>query len=457
MIKFNLQHFAVMDDLMLGNLGEQKKKKKTVPRLPTTSVVQPPKVETPTLPETRVVNGQTLVKNERGAWEVQGGASAPTDIRTNPNYRSTEQREQARVETPTTTSSLDIKSGLEAEKQSKGLQAMKDAFKNAFASTQASIQGQREALVPQFRTERSRIGVEDTMARTGAEKIQATQGLSGAGARSQSDIAQNVITAGALGQSRTRQSEREGQLDALEAEAARQRDFGIAQAEAGVEQAVIQGQIDAETARVANELKQAEIADQRAYDLYLDELNRANEREILVLKNELERENTLLDAEIADARAANDNARAIQLENIRSQNDIKLQGIRDSNAMARVQQGTIGNLAEIEARRQSELDQIAARGTESDDTTPQFSNSAVNSALTNAINASKQRFEQANTNIRRNDPFATTAEFTRTDEIRAVEQFLVDNADNLSPAQGQEIMFRYDLDPNVIARLLGGN
>lgn len=165
------------------------------------------------------------------------------------------------------------------QRQSK-LDAMRDMFNKAFESQKSEIESTREGLTPRFRTERSNIGTADTMARARTEAIQAGQGLSGAGAASQSDIAQNVITQGALGQSRATEAEQNRLLDQAILQAAQQRDLGIAQ----------------------GELQEAQLADERAYQQQL--LNQQIAREDQLRREAQAREDLLLGQQRQDTAQA---------------------------------------------------------------------------------------------------------------------------------------------------------
>ena len=89
--------------------------------------------------------------------------------------------------------------------------------------------------------------------------------------------------------------------------------------------------------RLASEAAQAkamQLQDERDYELYIRELDRIDNNELLKLKQSIDQENAILDAEIREAQSIGDNQRAIQLDAVRTSNDAKLEGIKQSNRLA---------------------------------------------------------------------------------------------------------------------------
>jgi len=441
-----------------------KNKKIVTPKIKPPNVTKTvTKVSTPTV-ETPVISDlerqrQENARKDRERYEADKALAAEYAARgeVEPTRVSFEERKRRQSESSGKTEDpvkQEAARDFAAEARAAELDRIKAAFDNALGVQKEEIGAARKALVPEFRTERSRIGVEDTMSRTAADKLAATQGLAGAGSMAQTDIAQSVITGGALGASRQRESDRRAELDRLEQQAIREAEFGKAQAEAGASIQELQAMATKQENQRLQAIKDAEVNSEREYEQLVREYEQTSEESLLRLKNELEQDNAYIDAEIKEALAANDFERTKELEGIKAQNDVKLQGIRDANAMARVQAGTDGNLAEIAARGEETRRTEELKGQLKDEDEPIYSNTAVNKALSNAIESSKQRFEQANANL----PFGSpTTQYGDIETQNAVKQFLLENVDNLTSEQGQEIMFKYDINPEELSRALGGN
>lgn len=107
-----------------------------------------------------------------------------------------------------------------------------ESFENAFQSQIGSIGAEQAGLGEQERKQQAQIGVSDTMARKASQNILARQGLSASGAASQSDIAQNVITQSARGQSSEQFNNLRADIQRRLTEAKAKKDFGVAQAQA---------------------------------------------------------------------------------------------------------------------------------------------------------------------------------------------------------------------------------
>ena len=91
------------------------------------------------------------------------------------------------------------------------------------------------------------------MQREGVRKLQAARGLSGSGARTQSEISQNIATGGALTASKLQEDQQQADLDAQEVLAEQQRNYAIQQAEAGAEVAGLESDLRLEESRIAKE------------------------------------------------------------------------------------------------------------------------------------------------------------------------------------------------------------
>ena len=398
----------------------------------TPPVIAPPKIETPV--ETPVESDLARQGRERHEAELAFEQKQIEQGITPETRKPFEQRQADRAaEAPPVEE--EAARDFAAEARAAELARIKAAFDQALGTQREEIGVAREALVPQFRTERGRIGTEDVMSRKGLEKIQATQGLAGAGAATQSDIAQSVITAGAMGESRARESERRAELDRLEQQAIRETEFGKAQAEAGASIQELEAMAQAQAAQTAAELKQAEIRDERDYDLFIRELDKFDEREMLQFKNAIEQENTILDAEIQRARDERDFGTATALEAQKAANNIKLQGVRDAGARALEGQRQAGRL-ELEAEKQAgrlEEEEVAAEG-------DQFEDRVFTTGIDRELDA--------------------LGEFTEPVVLKTrAAELLVDSVkagDITSDEQLKRLMIQYGLSESDIDQFLGG-
>ena len=130
-------------------------------------------------------------------------------------------------------------------------------FQNAFKNSQALATQQQADLVTDNRTQTGQLRTDDTMARAGTAKIQATQGLAGAGSASQTNTAQNVIQQGATSALTAQTNQIKADINAKLAEAQNARDTGIATAESEADITKLQNKLAAlervEATATANE------------------------------------------------------------------------------------------------------------------------------------------------------------------------------------------------------------
>lgn len=132
-----------------------------------------------------------------------------------------------------------------------------DRFKTAFEQTQGRLTQEADAVDPRFRQQESLIGTQDVMARTGAAKSREIGGLGQSGAIGQSEMAQNVITQGALGASREQEQNIRADIERRVSEAQMMRDQGIATAESEADLMIMQNQL-AELERIEADKKASE-------------------------------------------------------------------------------------------------------------------------------------------------------------------------------------------------------
>ena len=219
-------------------------------------------------------------------------------------------------------------------------------FKSAFNTTSGRLSQEKAGLTPQYRNERALIGVQDTMNRTAAEKSRAMGGLSMSGARGQEEIAQNVITGNRMSDSQARESEQRADIERRLSEAVNLREQGIATAESEADIANLTNQLKDLEAAQARAYDKADTAEQRAYNerltaderqykekqaatqreqeladinserlynLTRDEINRASDKEILEMKQNMDKEMAYIDSAIRQAETSQDFALQNQL------------------------------------------------------------------------------------------------------------------------------------------------
>lgn len=246
-----------------------------------------------------------------------GGDVLPPDI---PQYQPRERQEFDDTQIADTREQM-----LELQKQ----QAVR-AFQDAFASTQRGLEAERGQLDPMRRQAIGQVRTEDVMAQQAAEQRAAGMGLAGSGAMAQSDIARSVATGQRMSDISQQFTNLEADINRRLQDAQSQMAQGIATVETEMEMSKLQSQLDDLNAQKSAALKQAELQDERDWEMYLRELENYDQRQLDTFRNDLEQENMLLDAQIREAEAAGDQVRKIELENLKSANDIKLAGVRAS-------------------------------------------------------------------------------------------------------------------------------
>lgn len=181
----------------------------------------------------------------------------------------------------------------------------------------------------------------------------------------------------------------------------------------------------------AQAAKEAEINSEREFELYKDNIDRLNNLEVIKLKDDLEKENTLLDAEIQLARDNNDFEQAKVLEGVKQANRIKLEAINSSNT-----------IKEIEARGGQDRLTSEFRDTLKDEEEveePLFSDSDINFSVNRAIQGATSTLED----------FEVTPEI----EKQAVKEWIISNVDSITAEQGDNLVIRYSLNDSDLAEI----
>lgn len=445
MIKFNLQHFAQVIDAFADEVEKKKKKKSPVTRASTPRL-------TPTIPTVAPKQEVAPVVQQQADNQIPNFLRLTDEQRDEQKRRSgvMEQREAEKeiVSTPTTTAPIsttaqdktNLIDALAATKKQQQMAQLRRAFDKATGAQESRL----EKIPGEFRTAQTDVRTRGDLAQKGVEKISAI-GATGRGSLAQSALAQNVITqgqAGALTQQEVEaKTEIKNRIADLEADFA----AGVANIEMEAEAERLQRQLDSIVAKEQQEIKQAEIKDQRDYDMFIRELDKYDDREMLVFKNEIDRENTLLDAEIQRIRDAEQSERdsilkqqlfeqAQVLEEQKAQNNLKLRAMADANAMARVGASTAGRLAEIEARGEQDrlTDEAEARlkGIEAEEVVDRFEDKVFTTAIENQLSEFAEAEERRQVAARILVDAAKKDEITTDDQLtRLMRQYGVSETD----------------------------
>lgn len=245
-------------------------------------------------------------------------------------------------------------------------------FLEAFGKTQSQLAQEREAVGRQAQEQRRIARVEDTMARRGAEQLQARGGLSMSGAASQSALGQDILQSNILGGISQREQLGRADIERRLSEAQQARDMGIARAGAEAEISDLESQLRQQEADQAFQREQQLLAEERAYQsreaaldraftmsreeadrqftLARDQSLAATQRERDVFLAQLEQDNAILEAQLQQARDTNNAVLERQILEIKHQNDLALEGVRSANDMAQIRERGAQDRASIKAR-----------------------------------------------------------------------------------------------------------
>lgn len=298
--------------------------------------------------------GKLLSGNDQQAAQELTARGGLVDGKLQTGWQNLQPTAQQTPQTPAQTPESIIQQ-IQQQKIEKAKQAMLAGIQAQREQSQAASQSERQALQQSAMQQRGRIGVEDVMSRRARENVLAQGGLAASGARGQGEIAQNVITQGALGQNRAqeqqglldigrRQSEYEARLNQQALEAQTQAELqGL---DYRLQDLYSQQQADREQAALESERAFTLSRDEadRQFTLARDEAQTLSQRERDLLQADIQREQTLLDAEIQRARDSKNfereqqlmrqkQANDIQLEGIRTANDIRLEGVKQQNRL----------------------------------------------------------------------------------------------------------------------------
>lgn len=201
-----------------------------------------------------------------------------------------------------------------------------------------AVRERGEAIAPKFKELRSAANVSTQLGQKRLKDLFAATGAqAGTGAARQIAAEQGLqAKRGAL---RVQEAKEEAQVAKDLSDIKSERAFLEQQIRSGTASALVSQQLADLEAKQAQAVKDAEIRSEREFTLMRDEMAQMNKESLALLDNQLRQENTILDAQIQEARDNLQFEQAQVLEAQKSQNNIKLQAMRDANAMARIEAG----------------------------------------------------------------------------------------------------------------------
>lgn len=254
------------------------------------------------------------------------------------------------------------KQDLDSKLVSANKQRAIDSLNAQFAKSSGRLDQEESAIAGNFRTAEGNVRTRDTLNRAGKSKFLDIGGLGQSGQVGQSAIAQNIATQGALGQLNQQELEQRADIERRRTELVAAREQGIADFETDAEIQRIESQLRSAEAQAEYDREKSTLAESREYDDYLRRVEFANDVQLLEEKNRLAQQNTILDAEIDDARANNDLVREIQLTNEKAVIDLQLEALRQSGRQQLESQQQAGRFGLENLRSANTQAEILARG-----------------------------------------------------------------------------------------------
>lgn len=321
-------------------------------------------------------------------------------------------------------SEADIRQQLIDANVAENIRGLEDVFRKTTGALEASEAGLEE----RFRGQRGDIREQDIMEREATRKLQAQRNLANAGAVGQSDISQKVITMGALSQSAAQEENIRADIQNQLVEAKAALSSGIAGAENQGRVFALTEQLRDIQEQKARDLAKVELGDQRDYDMFIRELDKADDDELRVIEDEINRKNEGYRSQLRIAEANNDFTNAKQLRAIIDSNTLKLEEVRTSNDLL------------INAQKQRLEDESYEKRLKEED--QGFDTGVFEDGINRAIESILV------------DP--ATGQRNQTQVKASASQFLVDNAKHIrNDAQLDELMILYGLSKDDIDSLLG--
>jgi hypothetical protein len=338
-----------------------------------------------------------------------------------------------------------------------------DSLNAQFAKSSGRLNQEEEAIAGNFRTAEAGVRTRDTLNRAGKGKFLDIGGLGRSGQVGQSAIAQNIATQGALGQLNQQELAQRGDIERRRSELVLAREQGIADFETDAEIKSIESQLRSQEANAEYDRERAILVESREYDEYLRGIELANDAELLQEKNRLDRENTILDAEIAEAVANNDLVREIELtkekaildlqsETLKQSGRLELEGKRQSGQFGLESRRQEGQLTLEDRRAANTQAEIAARGEQARIT------DAAQAELKGEEDGVADRFPDSvfTSNIgiltKEFDEFTPVEEVRETVALGLIDQ--VNNGNIVNDTQLQRLLIKYNLTEGDIDAII---
>ena len=453
-MKFNLQFFAMLDILDPTKSLKSQVKKQTNPNIdildstksrPTTNKVAPRVPSIPKITAPTENNNQNLVRKSDG--KVFGTYEEGVEFR----RRQAEQdaaRAQDEANRNVTGPVIPAKTTQVAEAEPQvdtadQLRKRREAmlvrnFQNAMSARTRQAETERAQLTPAFRQARTDVETRNVMDLAGAEKLAQVRGEGQAGSLGQTELGLNVAKQGALTGLNQQELQARADIERRLTEDKMKLEQGLLNAQEEADIQLLEAEIRSQEAQAEYERERADLLESREYDEYIRQVENADERELLAFKQQLVERNKEIDFQIKEAQSTNDFAREMELTKQKADNDARLEGIRQYGRIQLEDRRTANTLTEIAARNQA---------TESDE--PIYDDSTINSALGNFLKQSEEQYnstqaQTTGTDIRGNIT-DTSRQYTEATRQNDVLNWVVNNAADLSPEQGANILKEFGL------------
>ncbi len=240
-------------------------------------------------------------------------------------------------------------------------QAAVSGIEQAALKSRQAVEQERALIPEQFKTQRTGIKTQSQLGGESFKKFLQRRGLEGSGAASQAEIARMSTLQSGLGQSTLAEEQAQQQASRRLQDIETQRQFGLQQAEAGIagetaqQQLARLGQLEqrdfqSEQARIGREFDLAKLQQSQAFSEQQRINQNLNDQDMLLLRNDLDRENAVLDTQLLEARADNNLIRERQILADKEQIAARQLALESDARMQQIRLQTSGSLSQIGAR-----------------------------------------------------------------------------------------------------------
>ncbi len=388
-----------------------KKKKKVIKPITTVKKVVPV-IATPTKAPTATATAEPpLQKKPVSTWEQAGFATAKEfndykkgQVAKQAKYgggRFTEEtslkreRENAakQVQAPPVPQGPTAEQIKERMRQAK-LQAAKNRLLGLRDKGISDLNADSEALARYAEDRRGQADVNERMSRMAREKRMAGIGQAGTGLSEQGQGIETLARANVEQGINEQEALAKADIKKRISELNMSTDRGIADAQTASDLQGLQFELERIVRKENQAIKQMQINDSRQYDQYIRELDKKDAYELLALKTELQREDTMIANEIRIAEEERDFARVKELTEIKMQNDYKMTEIDNRNRMKQIGAQGAQQRATAAQRHNQSMTEIDQRGlytgkTSTSGTTepaePDYPTKAIQGAITDYV------------------------------------------------------------------------